>query len=314
MDTTGSPNNSADRIREHSLIFALMQTGKRDQLLTELKSGVNARRDRALLVALDQGPGLGLTADVVFPFLQSRDRSVRTTAAWIVGQHPEWSAQVMPALTALLKENSAADEERLWQTSALFAQLSPASEVQQLIAQQLTRDTAAQHRKVALKTMSQAGLPETPAVWIDAVAGYIPQADSSELQLIFEAIRSWPMGKGVPEQLKAALLHLANESEVVSIDGEAGTELRIQAIGLAGPGIPLSAQMFELLVGSLVVISCLNADPRPLRFLDLPHLQKISERDCWRRFPESGRWSCQNFCLHSKRHPAKNWGSNWSRP
>ena len=86
LTAAGTP---ADRAVEHSLTFALIEIA--DRLgTTEGLASSNVLTQRAALAALDQMPDGGLTAETVAPFLEVDDAALKQTAAWIVGQHPDW--------------------------------------------------------------------------------------------------------------------------------------------------------------------------------------------------------------------------------
>ena len=87
---TGAPEGAAERAWEHSFIYALIEIGRPQDVLAQLKPGAAPRVVRAALVALDQMAGGGLKAEDVIGWLDAHNGMVRQTAAWVAGHHPEW--------------------------------------------------------------------------------------------------------------------------------------------------------------------------------------------------------------------------------
>src|SRR5262249_13814314 len=80
---------ATDRLMEHSATSALIEIDDPRATRPGLESSA-ARTRRAAMVALDQMDGGGLDAKLVAELLASDDATLKETASWIVGRHPEW--------------------------------------------------------------------------------------------------------------------------------------------------------------------------------------------------------------------------------
>ncbi|MBL8816184.1 MAG: HEAT repeat domain-containing protein [Planctomyces sp.] len=242
IDWTGAPSDSAARISEHSLIYAMMQTAAPLSLQTAAGSKQSPALERAILVATDQWPGLMIEPSMVYSRLRSSEPSVRATATWIIRQHPEWAEQLLPELVRFLNDVPNANELSRSQTAELLARLAESTVVQQLLAKQLAQAVPETTHTVALAAMSQSGLPQTPEIWLESLADYLTVAGELNLQAALDAVRSWPQPKMPHEKLRSSLLSLAARTSLEPT-------LRIQAIGLSGSGVELTDEMFQLLSG-----------------------------------------------------------------
>src|SRR5581483_5608663 len=102
---------SADRVLEHSLIYALIEIGAREETAPGLENS-NPVVQRAALVALDQMENGGLSAEQVTPFLSAEDAELRRVAGWIVGRHPEWADALADYLTKRLAADALSADDR----------------------------------------------------------------------------------------------------------------------------------------------------------------------------------------------------------
>jgi putative membrane-bound dehydrogenase-like protein len=203
-----SPTTSADRVLEHSLIYALIEIGAREKTLLGLAS-TNPVVQRAALVALDQMPEGGLTAATVTPFLAAGDGELRRTAGWIVGRHPEWADALADHLAQRLGDAalSADDREELANQLGAFA---GSTSIQQLLAARLSdKGASAAERRVVLAALARSGLKETPATWITGMAQIVRSADPALRGDVVAAIRALPIAKAAAGPLLEALSPLA---------------------------------------------------------------------------------------------------------
>ncbi len=157
----------ADRMLEHSIIFALIEIGDSSALQSGLASNDSAVR-RASLIALDQMKGNQLSASAVTPLLTSNDRILRDTASWIVSRHKNWGH----ALTAFFRQSLQAElapaDARALQDQIVRSSKDPS--VQNLIGEtaldpQLPREA----RVLALHAMAAAALTEPSAQWMSGI-------------------------------------------------------------------------------------------------------------------------------------------------
>ncbi|MEQ1862367.1 MAG: PVC-type heme-binding CxxCH protein [Chthoniobacteraceae bacterium] len=211
--------SKGDRVLEHSLTYALIELAQP----AATRAGGLSRR---ALVALDQMRGGDLRVEDVAPLLASGDATLRETAWWIAGRHPEWSTATLGALREALerKQLPAAEAE------TLLIGLAARDAAQQLI-------TALATEPLGLRVIARSGLKTPPAAWFDAVAQAIDQGKPAALDAAL-ALRE---RKPPSPVLAAALGRLAAKTE-------APIETRLTALD-AMPGPPADA--FALLLRPL---------------------------------------------------------------
>ena len=128
--------SDADRFLEHAIIFALSASPTARRRAAGLRHESRAVR-RAALIALDQMPGGGLTAELVTPHLASDDPALRETALAIATAPPGLGGADRRADPR--GAGDAGDEERerdsLRAAVVAFAKAAP---VQSLVAEVLT--------------------------------------------------------------------------------------------------------------------------------------------------------------------------------
>ena len=156
---------AADRILEHSLIYALIEIG--DPKGTEAGlSSKNSRTIRAAMIALDQMDGGALDPKFVAVLLASADSGLKEAAAWIVGRHRDWALALAGVLGQRLSliDLPPADRAELERQLGRFAQAAP---IQRLLAERL-RDAFAPSvtRRSSLQAMA----------WSNLKAGTVPRS------------------------------------------------------------------------------------------------------------------------------------------
>ena len=200
---------ATDRVLEHSLIYALIEIADRAGTAAGL-SRKNERTRRAALIALDQMPEGKLAAATVAKELTSADPAMKEAATWIVGRHPEWGDALAGFFRERLEAKLApAERDELARQLARQAR-TPA--IQDLLVQQF--GATPELRILALRAMTQAGLKQAPAAWVDAMPAALASTDVDVLREAVTAARSLPLAKQRPEKLVAALLHVAGQAEL----------------------------------------------------------------------------------------------------
>lgn len=242
-DSFGAPAEAAARIREHALIFALIEISVPDPVRKGLQSRIPAEQ-RAALTALDQMPDGKLQPDDVLPLLDNPGESLRSTAVWIIGRHPEWSPSLRQYFAEKLASAETLSPEQLTVCRGLLARLASAAEIQQLLLDQLSTNAAPATRQLALQALSDTTLTAAPAAWLDALAALLPHASPAELPLLIAAAEKLPQPKDGHAPLKQALATIAAQAELPA-------ELRLAAIDAAGNGLTLPESSFSLLCSSL---------------------------------------------------------------
>ena len=252
----------ADRALEHSLIYALIEIAAAGATREGLKSP-ELLAQRAALVALDQMPSGGLTAEVVAPYLAAANGAVKQTAAWIVGRRPEWGGALAEHFGQRLAASDLSAEER-GELELQLSRLAGSPEIQALLATRLAdAGASASERASVLRAMAQSKLKELPAAWS---AGLVQTLSSGETSLLPDAVaaaRAFSGAKTPDAGLVGALLNIGG-------NGDLPDELRVAALAAAPGGIgAASADVFEFLVAQL------DAErPVPLRLAAVEVLSK----------------------------------------
>jgi len=239
-------SGGADEILNHSLIYAVIQIGNASATQPFLRSENVAAR-RAALIALDQIEGGGLKADDVTPLLASKDDALRQAAMWIVGRHPEWSSSLAGFFRSRLavKNLSAAERDEL---ARQLAQHARSTAIQDVLTSALSDATLAKEmRLVALRAMAQAGLKETPASWLNAVAAALSAEQGESVKQVVGTARALSMPKEGHAGMATALMNVAR-------DAKAPVETRLEAMASVPRGVTsLDAGLFEFVLSNLDV-------------------------------------------------------------
>jgi putative heme-binding domain-containing protein len=249
IDSTGAPFDSAARIREHQLIYALYELGDAAAIRQGLSLN-NAAAIRASLTTLECLSGSQLTPDDVIPRMTHPSPAVRAAAVWIARRHTDWGAPLAKFLRERLQQTATIPVDQHQVLVELLASLLAAPPVQALTLEILQAPTVAappSHAtalSIILESIATAGLTSAPPEWLNAVATLLPQIPEASLPALLKAIRSLPQPKAGHTPLRDALITLAEQTSLPN-------ELRLQALDLAGPGIPLSPGSFALLKNSL---------------------------------------------------------------
>jgi putative membrane-bound dehydrogenase-like protein len=242
-DASGAPAVAAERIREHALIYALIEIGDAKQTRSGLIS-TNPATIRATLVALDQMKNGGLQAADVIRHMSSPDAALRATAAWIVNQHSDWGPELKSYFEQRLAKAADLTEVDREQDRQLLASLANAPDIQALLLATLTNKSNKAGRQQSLAVMASSGLTATPASWLDALAETLTSADKETLPLAIAAAQNLPLPKEGHTGLRDALAKIAADSDLEN-------ETRLNAIDAAGSGLNLNDSTFALLTTTL---------------------------------------------------------------
>lgn len=249
-DETGSPLLPNERIREHSLVYALIEIGDAKQTARGLSDKRVAVR-RGALVALDQMENGNLVPEQVVPLLDSANPQMSLTAAWVVGHRPQWGEALRAHFAKKLKELSiplTAETLREPNVHTLFvellARLVKSPVIQEFLAEQLRQTEVENARLVALHVLANAGLTVAPTSWFDALTERLNRATGLELAMAVAAARQLPQPKGGHAGLKASLEAVAGRTDVPR-------DIRLEALAAAGPQNALSAEVYLMLLATL---------------------------------------------------------------
>lgn len=235
--------SAADRILEHSLIYALIEIGRAEPLQAATKHH-HPRVRRAVLVALDQMPGRPLAADQLLPALHDADDALRETAWWIAGRHPEWGAMLVEELKRRVSQ--ARDDKETGALATLLARYARAPAVQDLIADLAGTDpTRGLARRLGLRAMASASVRRPPTRWLETLTAIVREDSGDDAQLALAALRSLPVPQQHMALVRDGLLSvMADQARPVS--------LRVQALAaMPGDQVPISDPMLHLLLEHL---------------------------------------------------------------
>ncbi len=242
-----------DRVLEHSLTYALIEIGDAKETAPGLKSS-NAAVRRAALIALDNMPRGGLTAEAVAAELASPDSRLQEAAWWIAGRHPEWGAIVAGFLRDRLNAKTlpAAEQDELASQLAKFARGDP---VQKLLAEQLMdANHTPEARKTVLLAMAQANVKQPPDIWIPPLTRILAGEDLDAVQQAIAVARAWRDAKQRSAPLAAALLATGDNPKRAA-------SIRLTALAAVPGGLTnVNQSQIELLLAHLSA-----EEPMPLR-------------------------------------------------
>jgi putative heme-binding domain-containing protein len=249
LGESGAPAADAQRVTEHSLLYALIDIGDASAIAIGLDSQAPGVQ-RAALVALDQlqskaffeAPVDYLKPQQVLPLLHHSSPMLRSTAAWIAGHRPQWGEPLADHFRSALnrQSQSEADQSRLL---ALVGKLARAAPIQELLAEELNSPELPR-QLFALRAMTSAGLPLTPPRWIDSASKLLPQARGELLDQSLAAARQWPLPKAGHAGLRSALIAVAENRSLERTQ-------RLEALTAAGPIPACSEEMLRFLLDSL---------------------------------------------------------------
>ncbi|HMJ66444.1 MAG TPA: HEAT repeat domain-containing protein, partial [Candidatus Binatia bacterium] len=236
-----------DRILEHSMIYALIETGDAEAIRAGVKSH-NPAAQRAALIALDQLRPCALKPADVIPHLSSRDTLLRDTSRWIASHHPDWGDE----LSGLLKNRllnafqlAAPEREELQRQLAEFARTPAIQDLLAYVAAAQRREVSSKVRVVALRAMGQTRLKEAPKGWAEALASCLASKNEQVTKESVATIRALSQPKGGLTNLNAQLLELAQ-------DAKQPDEVRLDAIAaISGTAPKLDDSVVDFLIGAI---------------------------------------------------------------
>lgn len=203
----------ADRMLEHSLVFALIEIADREGTAAGLQSPSPHTR-RAALVALDQMAAGALERQHVFAAMRDADAPLRDAAWWVADRHTEWGPELVGLFAEQLTDGHLPPEER----DALATRLgrfARVPEVRDWLATQLGQPSLpAEARRTVLRAMARSTLPDTPHVWVREIIELLQTAQGALLDEALATVRTWRVSEPESTTLAAALIHLAEKPQV----------------------------------------------------------------------------------------------------
>jgi putative heme-binding domain-containing protein len=216
------------RIQEHALIYALIEIGDAEATRRGLESR-QARTRRVALIALDQMDGGGLRAGEVAPLLSSTDSVLKTTALWVVGNHPEWGRALASHFAERLAGGVPSAEAGEWEEQ--LARFVGDVAVQSLMAAKLVDGSVSRETVLMiLRAMARSGLREAPATWIESLSQLLEGRDEELARASIATVRGLSLGKADVAELNLQLRRLAADTSIPE-------DLRVNALAALGDGV-----------------------------------------------------------------------------
>jgi putative membrane-bound dehydrogenase-like protein len=179
-----------DRTLDHALTYALIEIGDAKTTAKAIHC-YSLRVRRAVLAALENIPDSGLDAKAVLAELDAKDASLRETAWWIAGRHPQWGEQLAGYFKDKLKTaDKLKPEERdeLADRMAKFAK----SEVIQKVLGEAAPATPTPTLRLIFRAMSRSGLKALPDAWGKPLAHGLVSKDVEVVRDVIGVLRAVP--------------------------------------------------------------------------------------------------------------------------
>jgi putative heme-binding domain-containing protein len=178
--------------------------------------------------------------------LDSKHASLRETAWWIAGRHPEWGGQLAGYFAEQLKRADKLSAEDRIELIGRLVKFAGNAEIQKAIASALT-DSPKSGKLLALHVIARSGQKAMPDVWKSALTAAAKTMDDRELvQDALEAIRRVPVTAAEFEQIVNALPRAALWPAGVVPD-----DYRLAILSARPPATPIDKSLAEYLVSKV---------------------------------------------------------------
>ena len=232
-----------DRQMEHALLYALIQIGKPEALLTLINQKQGEQSQRALTV-LEQTKGYTLDSKVVMQCFDEGDDALVHTATQIASRHPEWA----PAFAAKLDEWMAIPHISDRQVEPLFT-LTPLYLKNETMAVSFGKFLSKDDHAESAQMIAKAGGVKLHPSWKEPLAKRLASAKPEMVENALAAVTTVGATEFKPELETLA----ANEAMPVTV--------RLKALSLSAPkGTAVNDKVFTLLSGQLQ-----SSKPAPVR-------------------------------------------------
>jgi putative heme-binding domain-containing protein len=248
-----------DRTLDHSVTYALIESGATAALAAGLRDATSPRSRRAALLALEQTDAGRVAAADVLPLLRAADPALNAAAWWIAGRHPEWGAALSEHLSGRLAgKDLTSDQEADLQRR--LSELASLPSIQALLADMAAPASHARARMVAIRAMGAAlaaggaAFRAVPASWEGALTAALDGPDADLIAAAVAAARAAPARRADGSPLDRALLSVSGAAHLP-------LDVRLQALSavLRTGAAPTEAQ-FHLLLSGLA-----QGQPAPTR-------------------------------------------------
>jgi len=153
-----------DHVLDHALTYALIEIGDAKETVNGL-TPKSPRVRRAVLAALENMPNSGLEAKQVLAELDAKDASLRETAWWIAGRHPQWGDQLAGYFAdrfKLIEKMTPPEQDALVGRAVTFARTDA---IRKTIGDALAATPIAPADRAILRGLARSGLKAFPAEW-----------------------------------------------------------------------------------------------------------------------------------------------------
>lgn len=233
-----------DRVLVHSLTYALIEIDDPSATTAGLASD-DVRVKRSAMIALDQMDGGKVDPQIVASAMNSSDRALRETAAWIAGRHPDWGDQLADAMQKRMDSAnlSEADQEQL---VGQLSKLSSSRAIQHLLVTTLSDPNANPQKKhVTLGAIAQSDFKQTPGEWIDAISKLLDEAQGAVLADAIHAAGKLHLSRSQRPTMARKLVAVASRDDLPA-------RTRLEALAAIQGGLPsLDSQVFSFLIAQL---------------------------------------------------------------
>lgn len=237
---------NSDRMREHSVIYALIEIADVEATRQGLVSP-HSSVQRTALIALDQMPGGGLEPASVVALLSSADQVLKQTALWLIERHPEWGDAVAGHLRHQLAQSDLSESDQA-ELISLLARFAGTVTVQELLASPLLTPAAdpvaSTSQRIALAAMQKSGLKQMPELWVATLSRVLSSSDGDLHSSGIAVVRSLPLPKTGTDQLLLALRQIARQSQ-------SPVDRRIAALAALPAGATFEDSLLELPLNNL---------------------------------------------------------------
>ena len=236
---------SAGRVLQHSLSYALIESGSAKTAQSLLDANNHLSLWPAALIALDQMDDGRLEAKNLSTMLSCASPDLRQAATWVAMHHPEWGdalADFFRVRLAALTNAPASVQDELAHQLSQFAQ----NQAIQTLMASVFEDGSASTRPLILQAMAGASLKQAPPAWVSAIRSSLTRKDEIALPSAINAARVLSQVKSNAPAFTDQLLNIAR-------DGSQATGLRLEALAALPAIRSLDPQLFHFL--------CSNVDP-----------------------------------------------------
>ncbi len=153
-----------DRVLDHSLTYALIEIGDVKATAEGLKHPSPQVR-RAVLAALENIPESKLDPKAVLAEVNDKDATLRDTAWWIAGRHPQWGEQLAGYFHDRLAQIEKMTPPEQDELVSRFVPFLKTEAIRKTAGDALARTTDPTAARAVLRGMARSGLKTFPTEW-----------------------------------------------------------------------------------------------------------------------------------------------------